>query len=209
VTFNSTNATWSLPSLAANQQIALELSGTVPAGATGTSYTNTATASASDASTVSATDTDSLGAQGDVTITMSDNDGGSSVTGAVGSAAVGSSVTYTIAAANTGPSTVTGTAIFDPASFNRTISSDAYTATGAGGATGFTPSGSGSIVDVVTIPAGGSITYTVVATLNPSATGTVSNTVTLTPPSGFTNTNPLAPAGGAVSATDRDTITSS
>ena len=62
--------------------------------------------------------------------------------------------------------------------------------------------------DTIQVPAGGSVTYTVVATLTPSASGTVSNPVSLYPPSGFTNTNPLA-SGGAVSATDRDTVTSS
>jgi len=54
--------------------------------------------------------------------------------------------------------------------------------------------------------AGGSVTYTVVATISASATGTLSNTVTLTPPSGFTDTNPLTTGGGAVSATDTDTL---
>ena len=53
------------------------------------------------------------------------------------------------------------------------------------------------------------MTYTVVAVIKASATGTLSNTVTLTPPADFTNTNPLATAGGEISATDRDTITSS
>jgi hypothetical protein len=61
----------------------------------------------------------------------------------------------------------------------------------------------------VTIPAGGSITYTVVAILAASASGTISNSVTLYAPSGFTNTNPLATTDGVVKATDRDAITSS
>ena len=209
VTFNAATATWSLASLAAGQSVTLVLQGTVPPGATGTSYADTATASAADASSVSATDTDTLGNQGDVTITMTDNDGGSSVTPATGAAAAGSTITYTIVAANSGPSTVTGAETYNPLSVIRAITSDSYTATGAGGATGFTPSGTGSIDDIVTIPGGGSVTYVVVATISGSATGTLSNTVTLTPPGGFTNTNPLATAGGAVSATDRDTITSS
>jgi uncharacterized repeat protein (TIGR01451 family) len=207
VTFTPAADSWSLPALASGQSVTLELAGTVPSGATGSTYVNTATASASDASAVSATDTDTLGAEGDVTITMTDNDGGSSITPTTGSAAPGSSITYTIVAANTGPSTVTGAETYNPLTVNRSLSSDAYTATGTGGATGFTPSGSGNINDIVTIPAGGSITYTVVAVISASASGTLSNTVTLTPPSGFTNTNPLASAGGAVSATDKDTIT--
>ena len=170
---------------------------------------NTATASASDASTVTATDTDSLGPQGDVTVTMADNDGGSSVTAATGSAVAGSSITYTIVASNSGPTTVIGAEIIDPLSADTDHSRDLMDGRGCRGATGFTRSGSGTIDDIINIPAGGSVTYTVVATVSPSASGTLSNPVTLTPPSGFTNTNPLAKPSGAVSSTDKDTITSS
>lgn len=208
VTFSSSTLGWTLASLASGQSVTLELSGTVPSAATGSTYVNSVTSSASDAPTVSATDTDSLGPLGDVTITLSDNDGGSSVGPTTGSAVAGASITYTIVAANTGPSTVTGAETYNPLGVIRDFSSDSYTATGSGGATGFTPSGSGSIDDIVTIPAGGSITYTVVAVIKSTASGTLSNTVTLTPPSGFTNSNPLA-IGGAVSATDSDTITAS
>jgi uncharacterized repeat protein (TIGR01451 family) len=209
VTFNAGTDTWTMASLANGQSVTLDLSGTVPSGATGSSYVDSASASGLDASTVSATDTDSLGNQGDVTITMADNDGGSSVTPATGSAVAGTSITYTIVASNSGPSTVSGAETYDPASVNRSLSSDTWTATGSGGATGYTPSGTGSFDDIVTIPAGGSVTYTVVALIKSSASGTLSNTVTLTPPFGFTNTNPLAGAGGAVTATDTDTITPS
>jgi len=208
VTFSSATDTWSLASLPAGQSVTLELAGTVPGSANGSSYTNSVSASASDASTVSASDTDTLGNQGDVTITMTDNDGGSSITATNGSATAGSTITYTIVAANTGPSTVSGAETYNPLSVIRALTSDTWTATSTGGATGYSPSGTGSIDDIVTIPAGGSITYTVVATISSSATGTLSNTVTLTPPANFTNTNPLS-SFGSVSATDRDTITSS
>ena len=40
--------------------------------------------------------------------------------------------------------------------------------------------GSGDINDTVNLPAGGSFTYTVIATISPSATGTLSNTATIT-----------------------------
>ena len=90
---------------------------------------------------------------------------------------------------------------------HRALTSDTWTAAGTGGASGFSPSGSGSIDDIVTIPSGGSIVYTVTATINSSATGTLSSTVTMTPPPDFTNSNPLADSQGAVSATDRDNIT--
>ena len=51
------------------------------------------------------------------------------------------------------------------------------------------------------MPAGGSVTYTVVATVKSSATGTLNNTATITSPQGFTDTNP-----GNNSATDTDTL---
>ena len=49
VTFNSTTDTWTLASLASGQSVTVELAGTVPSGATGSTYVDTATASASDA----------------------------------------------------------------------------------------------------------------------------------------------------------------
>jgi uncharacterized repeat protein (TIGR01451 family) len=206
VTFNSATHTWTLASLPAGQSVTLKLAGTVPSGATGSSYINKTSGSASNASTVNATDTDALGFQGNLSVSLTDNDGGSSVTGAVGTAVPSTSITYTVIASNAGPSTVTGAENYNPLGVIHAISSDTWTATSSGGATGFTPSGSGSIDDIVTIPPGGSVTYTVVAVISSSASGTLSNTVTLTPPANFTNTNPLATAGGAVSATDTDAL---
>ena len=127
---------------------------------------------------MTATDTDTLNAQATLAITKTDNDGGSSVTPTVGAAVPGTSITYTIVASNTGPSTATGASVTDPLASNPAISSDTWTATGSGGATGFSASGSGSIDDSLTIPSGGSVTYTVVATITSSATGTLSNTAT-------------------------------
>ena len=63
VTFTAASDSWSLASLPAGQSVTLIFAGTVPSGATGSTYVNTATASASDASTVTATDSDSLTAQ--------------------------------------------------------------------------------------------------------------------------------------------------
>ena len=52
VTFTSATDTWTLARLASGQSVTLELAGTVPSGATGSTYVNTATASASDATSV-------------------------------------------------------------------------------------------------------------------------------------------------------------
>ena len=195
VTFNSVTDTWTLASLASGQSVTLELAGTVPSGATGPTYADTATASAADASSVSATDTDGLSAQATLAITKTDNDGGSSITNAVGTAVAGTSITYTIVAVNSGPSTAAGAQVSDPLASNPDITSDTWTSTGSGGATGFSASGSGSINDSMTIPVGGSVSYTVKAALSSSATGTLSNT-----------SSASASDASTASATDTDTL---
>ena len=107
----------------------------------------------------------------------------------------GTSITYTIVASNSGPSTATGASVTDPLALNPAITSDTWTATGTGGATGFSASGTGSITDSSTIPAGGSVTYTVTAAIRSSATGTLSNTATAS-----------ASDASTVTATDTDTL---
>src|SRR5205814_8722688 len=63
------------------------------------------------------------------------------------------------------------------------------------------PVNSGTISDTVTIPASGSVTYTVTGTIDPAATGTLSNTASVTAPSGTLDCNT-----GNNSATDNDTL---
>jgi len=135
-------------------------------------------------------DTDSLTPQADLSVTKTDN---------VASVVPGGSTTYTIVVTNNGPSNVTAATIADimPAG----ITSDTYTAVATLGATGFTANGSGNINDTVTMPAGSTITYTVVADISASANGTLVNTATVTPPGGVTDPTP-----GNNSATDTDTL---
>ena len=163
----------------------------VSAAATGT-LSNTATVSSSvtdpDPANNSATDTDTLTPQADVAITKTDG---------VTSATPGGSVTYTITASNAGPSNAPGATVADtfPAALTAT-----WTCVGAGGGT-CTASGSGNVNDTVNLPAGGSVTYTVLATISASATGTLSNTATVAGPGGVTDPTP-----GNNSATDTDTL---
>ena len=116
------------------------------------------------------------------------------------------SITYTVVATNTGPSTVHGAEISDSVSEIPGVTSDTWTAQGTAAAVVSVRPGSGDINDSVVIPAGASITYTVVATIGSSGRSALSSTVTLAPPAGFVDTNPLA-VSGAVEATDSDTIT--
>jgi uncharacterized repeat protein (TIGR01451 family) len=60
VTFDASNDSWNVGELAAGASVTLKLSGTVPTGARGETYVDTAAAGASDAATVTATDTDTL-----------------------------------------------------------------------------------------------------------------------------------------------------
>ncbi len=112
----------------------------------------------------------------------------------------GTRITYTVAVTNAGPSAANGVAISD--AIPAALLSPAWSCVGASGATCNSPtSGSGNISTTVNVPAGGQITFTVVATLSLSATGKLTNTASLTPPPGVTNTNPVT------TSTDVDDIT--
>jgi uncharacterized repeat protein (TIGR01451 family) len=97
-----------------------------------------------------------------------------------GQAVPGQQVTWTIVATNAGPDPVVGATISDtlPAG----IASAAWTAVGAGGASGFAANGSGSISATVDMPVGSTITYTVLASVSASATGNLVNTATIGSP---------------------------
>src|SRR5262249_36632339 len=69
------------------------------------------------------------------------------------------------------------------------------------GAACATPSGSGSIDALVTLPAGTSATFTVSGTVPAATTGTLTNTATVAPPAGVTD-----PLPGNNSATDDNAV---
>jgi uncharacterized repeat protein (TIGR01451 family) len=144
---------------------------------------NTATVTPPVGTAASATDTDNLA---DLSITKVDNAGGSSITPSTGNVLPGQTLTYTVVVSNTGTAGVTGTAVTDPIPADFT--SDSYTATQTGGASGYTPSGTGSITDIVALPAGSSITYVITGTVSSAATGTLTNTATVTPTAGTVKT---------------------
>ena len=152
-----------------------------------TSISNTATVSAG-GTTTTATDNDNLI---NLAITKSDN----STT--PGSVTPDQPLTYTVVVSNAGPGIANGVAISDPVPAN--FINDTWTATFSGGATDTAvgSTGMGNISDTGTLPAGSSITYTVIGTVSPSASGgsTLTNTATATPPGGI-----------PVTATDNDTV---
>ncbi len=164
----------------AGSTITYTVTGTISSSATG-SLSNTATLTPTTGTAVSATDTDNLA---NLSITKTDNVGGSSVTGAVGDYTPPGAVTYTVTVSNTGSGNVTGATITDPTPAG--VSSDTWTATETGNASGFSATGSGSIDDTnVSLPSGSTITYTITANLSGvESEGTVTNVGTVAPPVG-------------------------
>ncbi|MEP7010694.1 MAG: hypothetical protein ABJC13_10255 [Acidobacteriota bacterium] len=136
----------------------------------------------------SATDTDTLTAMADLVISKTDG---------VTTATPGGSTTYTITASNAGPSNTTAT-VAD--TFPATLTG-IWTCVGAGGGT-CTAAGAGNISDSVTLPVGGSVTYTTSCNISAGATGSLSNTATVTGAA-------TDPTPGNNSATDTDTLAAS
>jgi uncharacterized repeat protein (TIGR01451 family) len=173
---------------------------TVPAGGTVTyaidaAASTTATGTLVDTATVtapagltdpntannSATDTDALVPQTDLSISNSDG---------VTSLVPGTTTSYTIVVTNDGPLTATGATVAD--SPPPAVTSDSWT--GPNGT-----SGTGAINAAITLAAGSSATYTVLATIDPAAGGSLSNKATVTAPAGLTDPNP---ANNTASDTD-------
>jgi uncharacterized repeat protein (TIGR01451 family) len=149
------------------------------------------------ASPVTATDSDALAPTADLSITKTDG---------VTSVNAGGTTTYVIIVSNAGPSGANGAIFMDPAVVNLTATSVI-----CGGATGGAacPTAAnttvalmqGSGIVVPTLPAGGSVAFTVSATVAAGATGSIANTATIAAPAGVTDPN-----SGNNSETDTDTV---
>ena len=109
-----------------------------------------------------------------------------------------SSDTYTITLTNTGLQNVSGAIVTDV--FPAAVQSVTYTATGKGGATGFS-AGSGNISQSLTLPSGSSVTYKATGLINGTSGTVISNTANVTVPPGVTD---IITADNT--ATDKDTI---
>jgi uncharacterized repeat protein (TIGR01451 family) len=109
----------------------------------------------------------------------------------------GETVTYTIVVGNAGPTAVTGATVSDtlPASLL------APTWSCAPSAGGVCPP-SGALPGNVTLPVGGSVTFTLTATVAPDATGTLTNTASVAAPAGV-----LDPSALNNAAADMDVLT--
>ena len=173
------------------------ITGTVSStAAAGTLLTNTATVAAPadrfDPNTLdnSATDTDTIVRVADLSITKTD--GLTSVT-------PGNAVTYTIVVSNAGPSDVVGATVADRFPVGLTVGS--WTCEATAGSSCTTAASGSNRTGTVSLPNGGSATYTATTTLAVTATGTLANTATVAAPAGATDPNTANN-----SATDSDTI---
>lgn len=116
----------------------------------------------------------------------------------------GTNTTYTIVARNNGPFGVLGATVSDPVPSGIPSANVSYTAVAAGGATtSVTGTQTGAINDVVNLPVGGTVTYTVVVSIPFSFTGNLVNTVTVTHPANSTETTP---ANNTATDTDTQTV---
>jgi len=169
--------------LPAGGSVTFTASGTIDPAATGT-LSNTATVAAPGGVTDpnpannSATDTDTLMPEADLGITKTDGQT---------TAVPGQTVTYTIVASNAGPSDAPGANVTD--TFPTVLAGVAWTCVAAGGAS-CTAGGAGNINDVVSLPVGGTATYTATGTVSSGAIGTLSNTASVTAPGGVTDPDP-------------------
>ena len=138
----------------------------------------------------SATDTDTLTPEVDLAISKDDG---------LTTAIPGESVTYVIGVSNTGPSAAFGASVDD--AFPAFCTGVSWTCIGSDGGI-CSASGSGSILEMVDLPVGASVSYTAVCSIDSAATGTLTNTATVTAAAGSTDTNPAND-----SATDSDNLT--
>ncbi len=101
----------------------------------------------------------------------------------------GGALTYTIVAMNAGPSNAIGARIQD--FLPNALASFTWTCvpTGAGASCG-TASGSGNIDQLINIPVGARVTFTLSGTVPASQSGVISNTATLTVPPGTNDPTP-------------------
>jgi uncharacterized repeat protein (TIGR01451 family) len=131
------------------------------------------------------TDTDSPG----IDLQISKSDGVTAYT-------AGDSLTYTVLVANNSSFTVNGALVTDV--LPTQVASASWTCLPAAGAT-CTPAGTGSINDVVNLPPGLQVTYTITASISSYAYGMLTNTAAVTAPAGFVDIDP-----GNNSAIDSD-----
>lgn len=98
----------------------------------------------------------------------------------------GEAAVYTIEVLNAGPSAANGATVYD--TFPSSLISPTWTCVPDSGAT-CTASGSGNIQDVINLPAGRKVTYTVTTSIASNASTDIKNTASVVPPTGLVDLN--------------------
>ncbi len=192
-----------IPTLPAGGSVTFMVNATVAAGATG-SITNTANVAAPagvtdpNLSNNSASDTDTVTLVADLAIGKTDG---------VTSVNAGGTTTYTIVVSNGGPSAANAAVFTDPVVANLGVTSVSCGSPSGGAACPTAPNTTialmqGSGIVIPTLPAGGSVSFTVKATVAGNATGSLTNTANIAAPAGVTDPNL-----SNNSASDTDTVT--
>ena len=192
-----------IPTLPAGGSVTFTVTATVAGAATG-SITNTASIAAPSGvtdpnlSNNSASDTDTVTLVADLAISKTDG---------VSSINPGATTSYTIVVSNAGPSGANGAVFTDPAVANLGVTSVTCGSPSGGAACPTAPNTTvvlmqGAGIVIPTLPAGGSVTFTVTATVAGAATGSITNTASIAAPSGVTDPNL-----SNNSASDTDTVT--
>lgn len=101
---------------------------------------------------------------------------------------VGSPTTYTVTVTNPGGAPVAGATLVNNPPAGVTYGS--WTVAASGGAVAPASSGSGALNEVVSLPLGGTLVYTITATVGAGAAGPVVNTATIQLPASLTDANP-------------------
>lgn len=190
--YTSVTGAWTGVQLAPGNKVTLTIAGHVTPQFAGNSLTNTATAvppaTIPDSTTATATIVTPVTRSVEVVVTKTDN---------TDVYTPGTSTTYTITIVNKGPSALTGATFRDPLPAGITTAS--WTAVAPAGSLP-KDSGTGPVNQVINIPAGGQIVYTLTIGIPGGYTGPLTNTATVDIPSGYNNINPVGN-----NATDTDT----
>lgn len=114
----------------------------------------------------------------------------------------GTITTYTVVVRNNGPFGVVNAEVKDAVPAGIPATNVSYTAAAsAGSTTAVSGTQTGAINDLVGLPVGGTVTYTITVSIPNTFTGDLVNTVTVTPPANITDTNT-----SNNTATDTDTF---
>jgi uncharacterized repeat protein (TIGR01451 family) len=190
--------TFDLPA-GASVTVTFEVTVDSPLGVCAAAVSNQGTLSGGNFTTL-ATDDPDVGGGSDPTLTALDVvDLAVTKTNGTSTSVPGGMTTYTITVTNSGPSDAVGASVSD--TFPGALTGVSWSCVASAGSSCTAGPVAGNISDVVTVLAGGTLTYTATGTIDPGATGSLANTATVTAPGSSTE---CATADNA--ATDTDTL---